>query len=196
MSLLCTLTSHAAVGSVMGNQGFAFSRCHRCGSDLVRSLNSSEGGWQEVPVGFRVSWRDVDQSIFAMTSGFSHLGGLAARAGRSAIAGVVRLAGILWALAVRVLLTPARLMRRSVRAGREAARAASAGTTMLAWKCGDTVRLGVQRLRGGSVERRRVIRLGEQQAGAQYWNLVIKLNVQPSRDGLVGDAWIEQPVRI
>lgn len=59
MSLPCRLSSHAAAPQVLRNQGFAFSRCRRCGRDMIRSLGSSETTWRTVPAGFRVDWKNA-----------------------------------------------------------------------------------------------------------------------------------------
>lgn len=51
-SLLCSLGWHSP-GRTRWNRGLCFSRCRRCGRDLVRK---DSGGWR-VPKGFRVVWR-------------------------------------------------------------------------------------------------------------------------------------------
>ncbi len=51
--LLCSLGWHAAEKGALWNEGYYFSRCQRCGSDLIRTTYS---GW-EVPRGFRVVWK-------------------------------------------------------------------------------------------------------------------------------------------
>jgi hypothetical protein len=59
-SLLCRLGWHAPIKGALWNQGYYFTRCARCGVDLVRTTFS---GW-EAPRGQRVVWRrrsDVDQ---------------------------------------------------------------------------------------------------------------------------------------
>jgi len=53
MHLHCIAGKHAVAPDEVRNQGFAFSRCRRCGTDMVRS-NSR---WRVVPKGFRVVWR-------------------------------------------------------------------------------------------------------------------------------------------
>ena len=53
MRILCHIHSHQPGCSGTWNQGFCFSRCERCGSDLIRS----GGGWEPVPQGHRVVWK-------------------------------------------------------------------------------------------------------------------------------------------
>ena len=52
-SLLCQWGKHTPERLPIWNEGYYFSRCRRCGSDIVRPL---DGGWQ-VPSGYRVVWR-------------------------------------------------------------------------------------------------------------------------------------------
>lgn len=52
-SLLCRLGWHAPQKGALWNEGYYFSRCGRCRSDLVRTTYS---GW-EVPRGFRIVWK-------------------------------------------------------------------------------------------------------------------------------------------
>jgi len=49
----CTAGKHDAAPGPVRNQGFEFSRCRRCGRDLIRS----NAKWTTVPAGFRVVWR-------------------------------------------------------------------------------------------------------------------------------------------
>lgn len=67
MHLLCTLSRHLAAPVTLENQGFLFSKCRRCGHDLVSS-RSGAPSWQAVPEGFRVAWRETDLSVFARIS--------------------------------------------------------------------------------------------------------------------------------
>lgn len=53
MSNRCTAGKHDAALNAIRNQGFEFSRCRRCGRDLIRS----NAKWTTVPAGFRVVWR-------------------------------------------------------------------------------------------------------------------------------------------
>ncbi len=53
MSTQCTAGKHDAAPGAVRNQGFEFSRCRRCGRDLIRS----NAKWTTVPTGFRVVWR-------------------------------------------------------------------------------------------------------------------------------------------
>ncbi|MFN3944914.1 MAG: hypothetical protein ACK4K7_08285 [Allosphingosinicella sp.] len=54
MQLLCRLGLHAADERQVWNDGFYFSRCGRCGVDL---LKPGGGSWSRVPKGQRVVWR-------------------------------------------------------------------------------------------------------------------------------------------
>jgi hypothetical protein len=55
MGIRCSILGHIAGTGHHYNQGLCFATCHGCGCDLIRP----EGGrWSEVPVGFRVVWRD------------------------------------------------------------------------------------------------------------------------------------------
>jgi hypothetical protein len=60
MTLLCSVTGHAAQTTHYHNQGLDFCACHRCGVDLIRS--EVEGEWTEVPKGFRVVWREFGRA--------------------------------------------------------------------------------------------------------------------------------------
>ena len=53
MHLRCVARRHAIAPGEIRNQGFGFSRCLRCGHDMVRSKRA----WRAVPKGFRVVWR-------------------------------------------------------------------------------------------------------------------------------------------
>ena len=53
MRLHCLIRHHAPLPPSAANQGFQFSSCSRCGSDMVRSGNA----WRRVPSQFRVVWR-------------------------------------------------------------------------------------------------------------------------------------------
>jgi len=52
-SLRCRLGRHAPRKGAHWNEGYYFTRCTRCGADLVRTTFS---GWEE-PRGYRVVWR-------------------------------------------------------------------------------------------------------------------------------------------
>jgi hypothetical protein len=57
MTLLCRVLAHRIALPVSDNQGFAFSRCRRCGRDMIRSGGSQKSSdWRKVPAGFRVVW--------------------------------------------------------------------------------------------------------------------------------------------
>lgn len=53
MAILCRLGRHRAIPSDRWNDGYFFSRCGRCGCDLVRRRDK----WRAVPKGYRVVWR-------------------------------------------------------------------------------------------------------------------------------------------
>lgn len=53
MSMLCKMGGHEAERGETWNAGFYFSRCRRCGTDMIRS----GAGWETVPEGHRVSWK-------------------------------------------------------------------------------------------------------------------------------------------
>jgi hypothetical protein len=55
MSLLCLAGKHAVRPGGVWNQGLNFSRCRRCGRDMVRV----EAKWQPAPRGFRIVWKPV-----------------------------------------------------------------------------------------------------------------------------------------
>jgi hypothetical protein len=52
MSLLCALGGHEAAPGEVYNGGYYFSRCRRCGDDMIRS----GAAWRMVPKGHRVVW--------------------------------------------------------------------------------------------------------------------------------------------
>jgi hypothetical protein len=57
MSLLCLAGKHVARTGETWNQGLYFSRCRRCGCDMVRA----DKVWETVPPGFRIVWRPVER---------------------------------------------------------------------------------------------------------------------------------------
>ena len=61
MSLQCLVGLHAPLPPAAANQGFQFSRCRRCGCDMVRAGKS----WRRVPKGFRVVWKPRDEVVSA-----------------------------------------------------------------------------------------------------------------------------------
>ena len=54
MSLICRLRGHAPDPDEICNAGRCFSRCLRCGADLVQEGEE----WKPVPKGYRVVWKD------------------------------------------------------------------------------------------------------------------------------------------
>jgi hypothetical protein len=54
MSMLCRLGGHEAAAGEVWNAGYYFSRCRRCGRDMIRA----GADWQVVPEGHRVVWKN------------------------------------------------------------------------------------------------------------------------------------------
>lgn len=94
MNLLCNLAAHAPAPVDLVNQGFAFSRCRRCGSDLIRSASASATRWTRVPPGFRIAWRFADLTAFEYLSD-ADLALAAARRSASTARDVARMAATL-----------------------------------------------------------------------------------------------------
>jgi hypothetical protein len=55
----CLLGRHSALPSDVRNLGLRFSQCRCCGRDVIRA----RGRWTEVPRGFRIVWRRLDEVI-------------------------------------------------------------------------------------------------------------------------------------
>lgn len=53
MGATCWLLGHKAGDTGLWNEGYFFSRCRRCGCDLIRTSDQ----WSPLPYGFRVVWR-------------------------------------------------------------------------------------------------------------------------------------------
>ncbi len=53
MNALCALRVHRPVIPGIWNRGIQFSRCGRCGHDLV----ATNGSWERVPPRYRVVWK-------------------------------------------------------------------------------------------------------------------------------------------
>jgi CheY-like chemotaxis protein len=56
MTLLCRLKGHDPDPDEVCNAGRCFTRCRRCGQDLVKEGDA----WQPVPKGFRIVWKAAD----------------------------------------------------------------------------------------------------------------------------------------
>jgi hypothetical protein len=54
MGLICVAADHRAGGGERYNSGYYFSRCSRCGCDLIRT---GRQGWRSVPRGYAVVWK-------------------------------------------------------------------------------------------------------------------------------------------
>lgn len=54
MSLFCRLGRHSAGPRKVWNNGYYFSRCSECGSDLI---SKSGRKWRAAPIGMKVVWK-------------------------------------------------------------------------------------------------------------------------------------------
>jgi len=68
MTVRCSLSGHSPARTSVENQGFHFSRCIRCGHDMIRSATSLSAQWRPVPDGFRVDWGTTDLTAFRRRS--------------------------------------------------------------------------------------------------------------------------------
>ena len=57
MSIACSFLGHSPSSKPILNDGYCFSTCSRCGSDL---LEDDERGWVPPPKGYRVVWKRRD----------------------------------------------------------------------------------------------------------------------------------------
>lgn len=57
--LLCAIGWHHAAPGGRWNRGYCFSRCVRCGRDMIRG----DGGEWRVPSGYRVVWKRRDEVL-------------------------------------------------------------------------------------------------------------------------------------
>jgi hypothetical protein len=82
VTLMCRIRGHAAEEQQTWNEGYFFSRCRRCGRNLIRT----SGGWLPTPSRYQVAWRS-GQHRHAIPSDFRRnlpvLGGKARRWGRA-----------------------------------------------------------------------------------------------------------------
>ncbi|HEY0411996.1 MAG TPA: hypothetical protein VGD66_02495 [Allosphingosinicella sp.] len=67
MSILCALGGHEAGAGEVYNCGYWFSRCRRCGRDMIRA----GGTWEIVPRGHRVVWR-TGRGHHSIPTDFAH----------------------------------------------------------------------------------------------------------------------------
>ena len=103
MRLLCSLGLHVPKGSVRWNHGYYFTKCARCGRDLVRTAH---GRWH-VPQGQRVVWqagRNVANAATAVEPPLYALAGAGSAIGRSTAETVYLSAEPIWQEAGGVLL--------------------------------------------------------------------------------------------
>jgi hypothetical protein len=56
MHWLCSIAMHKALPSNVWNNGYFFSRCYRCGRDMIRPPS---GGWKRIPRGMAVVWKPI-----------------------------------------------------------------------------------------------------------------------------------------
>jgi len=59
MTIACRLKGHDPSPDETCNGGRCFTRCRRCGADLV----SSGGEWHKVPKGYRVVWKPAEETV-------------------------------------------------------------------------------------------------------------------------------------
>jgi hypothetical protein len=70
MSMLCAIGGHEAGPGEVYNSGYWFSRCRRCGRDMIRA----GGAWEMVPQGHRVVWRSGSGShSHSLPTDFAHV---------------------------------------------------------------------------------------------------------------------------
>lgn len=53
MGILCGLGKHEPLAGKIWNDGFYFSRCKSCETEIIRRADS----WRAVPKGYRVVWK-------------------------------------------------------------------------------------------------------------------------------------------
>jgi hypothetical protein len=59
MTLSCLIGRHSALPSNVRNLGLRISQCRCCGQDMIHA----RGRWTEVPRGFRIVWRRLDDVL-------------------------------------------------------------------------------------------------------------------------------------
>ncbi len=59
MSIVCSVAGHVPSGETISNDGYTFSRCTRCRSDLVEMEGK---GWTRAPRGYRIVWKSRSAS--------------------------------------------------------------------------------------------------------------------------------------
>jgi hypothetical protein len=67
MGLICAIGCHEAAPREVYNCGYHFSRCRRCGRDMIRA----GAAWSMVPAGHRVVWKAGRQN-HSLTPDFAH----------------------------------------------------------------------------------------------------------------------------
>ncbi|MFN3727253.1 MAG: hypothetical protein ACK4SZ_13230 [Allosphingosinicella sp.] len=70
MKLKCRIAGHASVERVVYNSGFFFGRCSHCRADLIRTGKS---GWEDVPDGHVVKWKEGGRHSHSLPADFSGL---------------------------------------------------------------------------------------------------------------------------
>lgn len=121
MNLLCHVSGHVAAPLVLENQGFLFSRCHRCRRDLIRSARESTdaspgNSWTAVPGGLRVAWRSADVSAFDHPSWLARSWHVAHDRGRRSSAAVTDAVKVAFAVLCWRAADAARRARAAARA--------------------------------------------------------------------------------
>lgn len=59
MRPICQVLGHPRPPSGIWNNGYFFSRCPRCGAELIKSGESSR--WMDVPKGYRITWKPLGE---------------------------------------------------------------------------------------------------------------------------------------
>ena len=70
MKLKCRIAGHARAVRVVYNSGFFFGRCSYCRADLIRTGKS---GWQDVPEGHVVAWKQGGRHSHSLPADFTGL---------------------------------------------------------------------------------------------------------------------------
>ena len=73
MTFSCLLGRHAALPGDVRNLGLRVSQCRCCGRDLIHR----RGRWMEVPRGFRIVWRRLDEvGLHSLQTGMDNVRGV------------------------------------------------------------------------------------------------------------------------
>ncbi len=66
MSIVCSFVGHSPSAETISNDGYTFSRCSRCRSDLVEMEGK---GWIRAPRGYRIVWKRRSASSIGSLAG-------------------------------------------------------------------------------------------------------------------------------